>query len=385
MVRVLVVWVAAMLALAGCAPLAPRTVPPALFEDGWFAPPDRPVRADDALALSPAMREFLDREHPRARLRGAGFGLVDSLLASGVLRLDYDAELTRTASEAFESRSGNCLSLVLLTAALARELGLAVSYHQVDTPGLWTRDGGLLIHMAHVNVAVANDRMPSFATAVPGSWVTVDFMPSAASSRAPTWRLDESRILAMYLNNRAAEHLALGHVDAAYWHARAAVLTDPAYVDGFNTLGVVYLRRGRTEQAEAVLRHALVLEPVHVHALGNLAGVLERLERKAEATAVRAELQRVQAVPPFRDYDEGLRALEAGDYERARVLLERERRRQGLQFHELHLNLARVYWHLHDFERVREQLQLAHETSTTRAQQALYRAKLDRLRETAPH
>ena len=385
MARILIACLSAVLVLVGCAAPAPTALPPALFLDDAFAPPAAPVSASDALAMSPAMRAFLEQAQLGARPRATGRGLVDTLLASGVLKLDYDAQFTRTAAEAFEARSGNCLSLVLLTAALARELGLQVSYQLIATEGLWTREGGLLMHVAHVNIAIANERASPMARDSHETWVTIDFVPGAASIRAPSWRLDEKRILAMYLNNRAAEQLSVGRVDEAYWHARAAVQTDAGYVDGLNTLAVVYLRHGQVAQAERVLRQVLVREPLHAHALDNLASVLERQGRAAEALAVRAELRRVQAIPPFHDYDQGLLAMAAGDYERARVLFERESRRPGLQFHELHLNLARVYWQLRDLERVREQLELAHETSTTRAQQALYKAKLDQLRGTALH
>jgi hypothetical protein len=46
--------------------------------------------------------------------------LFDALYGNGRLRLDYDSAMTRNATEAFAARSGNCLSLVLMTAAFAR-------------------------------------------------------------------------------------------------------------------------------------------------------------------------------------------------------------------------------------------------------------------------
>jgi transglutaminase-like putative cysteine protease len=53
---------------------------------------------------------------------------VQALYQPDQIRLEYDAAVTRNAAQAFEARTGNCLSLVIMTAALARELGLTVRY-----------------------------------------------------------------------------------------------------------------------------------------------------------------------------------------------------------------------------------------------------------------
>lgn len=374
--------IAGALLVTGCAQVPVALPPPtALFHDEQFKAPSHPIRPADAFAVSPAMRSFLDREVWRMKLKGASFGLVDGLLDSGVLKLDYDSETTSNAAQAFEARSGNCLSLVILTAALAKEMGLRVIYRQVETGGVWTRSGTLLMDLAHVNISIARDRTGSQALNLHGDWVTVDFMPGAASARARTWQLEERRILAMFLVNRSVEQMAAGQVDDAYWYARSAIETDPTHVEAYNTLGVVYTRHGRPLEAVAALRHTLTLDATHRHAIGNLAVVMDVLGRKDEAAALRAELKRLDATPPFQDYDDGLRAMQVGDYETARNLFERELRRHKVQFHELHLNLARVYLYFGDHRAAREHLEKALEFSTTRQQQALYSAKLELLKQ----
>jgi len=372
-----------LLLMTGCAevPVAQRPPPPALFHDAVFGPPAVPVRPDEVFAVSPAMREFLAREAWRMRLKGGPSGLVDGLLESGVLKLDYDSEMTRNAAEAFEARSGNCLSLVIMTAALARELGLSVVYRQIETGGVWSRSGTLLMDMAHVNISIARDHTGARVARFIGDWVTVDFMAGANSPHARVWQLEERRILAMYLVNRAVELMAASRSADAYWHARAAIEADPGFVEAYNTLGVVYLRHGRPRESAVALRHTLALDPGHRHARGNLATVLDVLGQAAEAAALRAELQRLDPVPPFRDYDDGLRAMQAGDFETARRLFERELKNHDLQFHELHLNLARVYLHFGNHTEARRQLEKALKLSTTRQQQALYTSKLDALKE----
>ena len=57
--------------------------------------------------------------------------LLEALYTQGELRLEYDARRTRTAAEAFDARMGNCLSLVIMTAAFATEMQLQVRFQDV--------------------------------------------------------------------------------------------------------------------------------------------------------------------------------------------------------------------------------------------------------------
>ena len=77
-------------------------------------------------ALSDEMRRYLRTELAGPiRAKGRQSGLIEALYGKGQLKLDYDSSMTRNAAQAFAARSGNCLSLVIMTAAFAKELGLA--------------------------------------------------------------------------------------------------------------------------------------------------------------------------------------------------------------------------------------------------------------------
>ena len=122
------------LMLGACASVPPPGAPgppPQLFQDSAFEPPLQPVDVSQVFALSPAMRHYLEVElRPQLRRMGPQRGLVDALYSSAQLRLEYDTGSTRTAAEAFDARAGNCLSLVLMTAALAKHLEL-----RTESPG----------------------------------------------------------------------------------------------------------------------------------------------------------------------------------------------------------------------------------------------------------
>jgi tetratricopeptide (TPR) repeat protein len=85
----------------------------------------------------------------------------------------------------------------------------------------------------------------------------VDFVPDEEADPRRSTEIDLETVVAMYQNNRAAESLAAGELDAAYAWARAALLRAPSYASALNTLAVVYERRGLPDAAERALLAAL--------------------------------------------------------------------------------------------------------------------------------
>lgn len=369
----------AALLFTGCAGLVPLELRNPLLADELFGPSSVRVQADDVFAVDDAMRAYLRREVlPHARSRGLVPALTDALYTRGRLSLEYDSARTRNAREAFEARSGNCLSLVIMTAAIARELGLEVRFNAVLDEAGWERSGDLYLYVGHVNLSLGPRMQHGGFYAGTSDWVTIDFLPSREGRRRRVDGIDESRIVAMYMNNRAAEALAAARLDDAYAWARAAVLQDRRYWTAYNTLGVVYQKRGAHAQAEAVFRSALAAEPDNVHVLGNLVLALQRQGRSAEAEVHAAELRRLQPVPPFAWFREGQRALQAGDYRRAASLFERELGRSA-DYHEFHFWLAVALWNLGDTRSAREHLEKALENSTSREQTSIYAGKLQKI------
>lgn len=357
-------------ALGGCA--TPPPVAPAL-DDAAFVPPLAMPGRDALLGASPAMRAFLATEAlPLLRERGPQLGLVEALGRGGRLRLDYDARSTRSAAQAFDERAGHCLSLVLMTAALARELGLPVRYQQVPGSLAWERRDGLELAMGHVNIAIGPPERP-------GIWYVIDFQPDPGTDRSQRTVLDEARIVAMVHNNRAAEALGAGRLREAWWSARAAVDIDPRHADAWNTLAVVLQRQGDPVQAERVLRHTLAVDADHAAAMSNLAGLLAGRGQIEEAAVWRTRQARLGPTRPFALIDEGIAALDAGDARRALDPLQRALRGGGAS-HELHHALARAYILLGDPARAEQQLEAAARLGTGADQRARYMAKLERLR-----
>jgi Tfp pilus assembly protein PilF len=370
----LCVILALLLSACASAPVARSNA--ALLDDAAFAPSTEKIDAAAVLAPSPRMLAFIASDVlPSEALKGRRQALFDALYKGSAPWLDYDATVTHTAAEAFDSRSGNCLSLVLMTSSFARQLGLEVHYQQVYTLDSWSRDDVLAYLNQHVNLLLL---MPPSK-----DQVLVDFAPAAPDAPQRLRQLDERTILAMYMNNRAVELLAQRELDRAYWWARAAIAQDPAFLDAVNTLAVLYRARERPDRAERALRFLLAIEPDNVVALDNLAPVLREQGREAEANAVARRVQELRPVPPFQYYDQGMAALKQGRYEQARSLFLKEMRRDA-RYDKFHASLALAYVGLGELDKATEQMAIAVDNSTTAADRELYSRMLAKLRAGQP-
>ena len=362
--------------LAACASPQPRIAPPEfLFKDALFSAPAERVTAADLFALNDRMKLYLKTEiTPQLRLMGPQQGLIHALYQSDQLKLQYDAGMTRNASQAFDARAGNCLSLVIMTAAFAKEIGLQVRYQSAYLEETWGRSGGLLVRSGHVNVTL-DRRFHDTGSIGPASALTIDFLPGENLRALRSRAIQEETIVAMYMNNKAVEALVEGRLDDAYAWAREAVFQSPEYFGSHNTLGVTYLRRGDLTQAATVFSYLLEREPTNTRAMSNLAQVFARQGRSVESADLLRRLAQIEAVGPFHYFNLGLAAMEQGNFKDARDLFAKEIARA--HYHaESHYWLALANVKLGDIEPARKHLALALENGVTRNDRDLYAAKL---------
>lgn len=366
------------LALAACAsaPVTYRVEP--LFADALFPPPAQPIRRDEVFALSGPMRDYLAQQiADQVRRKGPRVGLMEVL--SEELRIDYDATMTRNAAQAFETRSGNCLSLAILTAALAKQLDIPVTFQSVYGYDTWSRSRGIAFRSGHVNLVLASRGSIHWLKGEPNRPLTVDFLPPNQATRLSARPISEETVVAMYMNNRAAEILAEGGVERAYWWAREAIKTDPSFLGSYNTLGVIYRRHGNLPQAERTLNQVLEHEPGNTEALSNLAVVMTALGRVAEAAGLKQRLAEIVANPPFQFFDQGMAALARGDNGAAVRWFNKELARMPYD-EQLHFVMAIARLRQGEVRQARRHLTLAAEYSRTPDQREIYAAKLDHLR-----
>ena len=346
--------IAALVSACAVAPPPAPERPVALLADRLFAAPTEPISTADVLAMSDEMRRYLAVDiASQLRTKGAQAGLIEALYRRAQLKLDYDAATTKTAAEAFAARSGNCLSLVIMTAAFAHELKLPVRYQSAYLEETWSRDGSLLFASGHVNITLGR-RIIDAGTTRDLSPLTIDFLPPEDIRSMRVRDISEQTVLAMYANNRAAEALARGQLNNAYAWAAEALRNDP-------------------------IDRVLAQETKNTRAMSNLAETYTRQGRSGEAEATRTRLAAIESVAPFHFFNLGLEAARQSDWVAARDFFAREVERADY-YHEFHFWLGLADWQLGDVAQAREHLRLAMDNSTTRGQHDLYAAKLDWLK-----
>lgn len=376
--RLQAAWLAVAV-LTGCATAPARIAPATLFNDALFPVSSEAIRTEDVFALDVPMRQYLDIEVRRdMQDEGASKALFDALYSNGQLKLDYDTELTRTASQAFAARAGNCLSLAILTSAFARELGLAVRYQLVYRGESWSRSEDTLYFDEHVNVTIIGERSTGSAVRRDGNEMTIDFLSLGDLKTLHFRVIGENTIVAMFMNNRAAETMAGADLDQAYWWAHAAITADPHYLPARNTLGVIYHRHHDPELAEQVFRQILAIEPDNFIAMSNLLQTLKAMGRVAEADRLEARIAEIKPRPPFYYFDQGMEAMGQRRFAAARALFNREIQRQAY-YDKLHYWAALACVELGDLRNARKHLAIAIETSTTRSDREIYARLLAKL------
>jgi tetratricopeptide (TPR) repeat protein len=326
-------WVLALLLLLSACATVPtdRITPPPLLHAG----PAVEVEDIDVLLVSPEMDRFLDRyilnyEDPRTRLEL----LIRSVMVGGNLGFEYDEARTLTASEAFRTRSGNCVGFSNMIVALARQAGLAAQYQEVFLRPVWSDhlDDTVLL-VKHVNVVVKSRQ---FSWAVDVSGVEIH----------PTDRrriVDDSYAKALYLNNLAVDALLKNDLPTAYAYMRSAIDASSEAVDPWVNLGVIYGRNDQLDDAAQAFQQALKIEPGDFSALSNLYEIYLEQEKFALAAELEPRVERYRRNNPYyllRLSDEAL-ALE--QYQESISLLKKAIKRKE-DDHKLYFALAKTQY-----------------------------------------
>ena len=204
------------------------------------------IRSDDILALDEEMQAYVQSKvahfpHAKSRLKRLIGGMIDD----GLLNLDYDPNLTQTASETFHRRQGNCLSFSNLFVAMAREADLDVTFQMVSIPPSFSADGDMVLLNNHINVLVKNIRNDVNFT----SDYIIDFNRAEYIGSYDTRKVSDNYAIALYFSNVAVEFMRSGNTRDAFRYLKKAIITYPQIPDLWVNLGVLYSRNSHPEMA----------------------------------------------------------------------------------------------------------------------------------------
>ena len=164
--------------LSACISTPPIPKNTSIFSDQLFLKPSDPIRVEDVFSVSEEMENYLRTEiAPQLKSKGYQQGLFDALYNKNQLKLEYDSVMTKNAAQTFNTKTGNCLSLAIMTAAFAKKLDLSVEFQSVIVDETWSRSSDLYINAGHVNIVLGKRDVFFRSSSVGDRSFVIDFLP----------------------------------------------------------------------------------------------------------------------------------------------------------------------------------------------------------------
>jgi tetratricopeptide (TPR) repeat protein len=314
----------------------------------WF---DHPLRAD---------------KPPHKRL----FDYLEEITAN----FRYD-DRTLPATDTLRLRSGNCLSLAILTTALARLAGVDIAYQLMNDEPVFEVGDQVVKKGLHVRTVLSPPppaEGEGEAVLLPARLV-IDYFPTGRERFVAN--LDTAGYLSLYHGNMAAVALERRDLGVAYWEAREALNLAPQDAAALNLLAVVHKHAGDAATAEAIYRYAIAHANDRLSLLKNYQGLLQEAGRLTEAEAIGRQLESLDDPSPVHWYLLAREAADAGDLDAA-IRYYGKALERAPYLHEAYLGQALAYYRSGQSDLAAVALHKALETAQTVSTRKLYQAKL---------
>ncbi len=287
----------------------------------------------------------------------------------------YMADANTTATQTFHNRAANCLSMSIMTYAMAKEAGFQVRFKDIQIPEYWSRRDGHNVLNDHVNLVLFPAARPEMMRIL-NAGLAVDFDPQPTRNAFPNTVISKPRVVAMFYNNKGADALLAGNNSGAYAYLRAAINTDPSFDSAWVNLGLLYRRAGEYRHAEAAYQEALTLSPNNLAGWENLATLYRHEGRDDDAATISARVDRERSNNPYYHFILGEQAFDAGDHEAALAHYQKALSLDRSK-HEIYFGLAKASLALGDIEGGARFIAAAKSRSRSHQDQERYQGKLD--------
>jgi tetratricopeptide (TPR) repeat protein len=274
------------------------------------------VALNDPSTMDGAMAQAMDEEVGRGGSEKERIDRLRRWLHDGDKAFVHDPTLTVDARTAFRNRRGGCMAHAVLFVTLARYLGVEAYYVHALTAREFADRGEGLVAMTHVAIGYVDASVDR----VVDVWMPVD-----------DWRLvryeriDDASALALYYSNLAVEAMRAGRLAEAEKLLRFLSKHAKEVPEIRSNLAAVLVRQKRFADALLVVHVAIERFPQFkpLYTNGFLAAVGAGDEKLAEELAAKAR-ELVEVDPIFlvargvSDYERGRFEQAAKSFERAR-------------------------------------------------------------------
>ena len=249
-----------------------------------------------------------------------------------------------TASQAFASKSGNCISLAVLTKALANLAGVPAEFQTIVSAPVYSMQNDYMLASDHVRTFLSD---PDFSPEKGMIYfvkptLVVDYLPSAGDVTGP--RISQQTFIAMYYRNLAADALLSQQYPQALALLHTALSFDPHFGGVINLAAIVHRRMEQNTLAEQFYQYGLDVSASKATLLGNYAVLKMREGDTEQAEKILQTLKDQNEYDPYLWYVLGRNASQKKQFSDAVIYFEKAAT-QAPYLHQLQLALAIAYYH----------------------------------------
>lgn len=332
---------------------------------------------DDIFGLTAEQqREFLAYFNAPQQQSIAKHKRIYHFLSEHLSGFTYQGE-NYTASQAYATKSGNCISLAVLTKALADLVGVKIEFQTIVSAPVYNIESDFMLSSDHVRTFLYD---PDFNKEINTTYLTkpaivIDYLPTSTDITGP--RVSEHTFIAMFYRNLAADAVLQGNYTQALAILRTALDYAPTYAAVINLVAVIHRRLEQDTVAEQFYQYGLQVADSKLTLISNYAVLKQSLGETEQAAALFQSLASLNENDPYRWYILGKDAAMKHQYRDA-VTFYRKAIAQAPYLHQLHFELALAYYNSEQPGQARQALESAAKLSSLGNQQR-YQAKLEAL------
>lgn len=224
---------------------------------------------------------------------------------------------TYTAEKALALNKGNCMSLAILTTAVAKLANVDFEYREVSTLPVFKKQNNLLLSSSHVQTLLFD---PTFVPKEDVIYfsrpaVVVDYFPESSNHSGRYFSLEP--FLAMFYKNIASDALVANQLELAFANAAKAYELDPSNVRIANMMAVIHRRMGDDLSAEKIYQTALKIDENNIALISNYMVLLESQGRIEQAQLLSGKLDNLDDPNPYSWLEQAYIAQKQGEHRRA--------------------------------------------------------------------
>jgi Tfp pilus assembly protein PilF len=299
---------------------------------------------------------------------------LSNYLSDKLDRFNFLGE-TFTATQTLNEGSGNCLSLAILTTALADSVGLKTKHQMMNSEPIYHRHSNIMKTSGHVRTFVFSKEKKG--RNVRSEAAVIDYFPEIKEVAGEF--VSEEDFISMYYQNLAGEAIIAKDYDTAFSYLQEALKQNQYNPYTLNTLAVLHNQVEQHENTKKLYEFAINNTKKTVNLVSNYANYLEAHGQADKAKSLLIEIETTEDSNPYEWLDIANQNLKDGEHELALQYFERALE-LGPYLHEVHFGLAQLYWQQGNTDKAIESLEKAKELTPEYPQKRLYIAKAMTLR-----